>query len=791
MSERGHIDDARRFFSLLARPGEVFELRSLVRVHGQQHITTGFFDDIEQLATVALNLSGKDDGVYVTINPVNPALLARAPKNRVRRAGSGDTTSDRDVAIRRSILVDIDPVRPTGISSTNEEHDGAIQMARRIRDELAAQGWPEPIFADSGNGAHLIYAVQLPVADDGLVSRVLAKLSKLYTTPTLKVDEKVFNPARISKIYGTLTRKGENTPERPHRVARIIEAPEQLVEIPRETLEAFAPKVTPAPRTTNDRPSTFTPERARFNVDDFIAQHLPDAKERPWASGRKWILPVCPFNEAHDRGEAHVEQLDSGAMSAGCLHESCKWTWRDLRARFEPEAYAWEERRANGNTVSNGNAVNGTKVTDRQPPPEVLYEDQRYQAEIDATEAEYDRIAAQDRDESGTPAPAKPLWHRLPDLVDAILDRANDPWIDLTLAGDELTRARTGATIVLIGGSGSGKSSLTSCLLIEHARHVGPAIALSIELPADELAARIVGIKCDASWEDALRGRVKREYMEQALALPRLYVLDRRRATIANLEKCIDAARAEYPGQPILCAIDYTQLLDSKEREVRLRVADAFAQIDDCAREKRVVALALSQMSRANETKARAGEAIGAESSALGAESAAIERFATVTLAIGHKGEPREDGSQPVELSVGKSRMGQGDRVIPMTYWGRTGLWRVAGEAKQAEEVRASRDQERERQTRATVELAMIAAAQEAVAPVTRQQLLDAVGGVKLRKTAKTAILTSLLTQGRLLEVDRKQPRSKYWLIWTPDRVTATPDVQARSSLLAGFSGDE
>lgn len=759
------LDDARRFLSLLAKPGDVFELRSLSKVQGQQHVDAGYFDDFEALARAAVERSGRADGVYITINPVHPGLLSRAPRNRVQRAGNQGTTSDREVRTRRSILVDIDPVRPTGISSTDEEHAKALDLARRIRDDLSAIGWPQPILADSGNGGHLIYGVDLPVDDGGLVSRVLKSLSAKYSTNECKVDEKMFNPARISKIYGTLTRKGENTPERPHRVARIVDAPDELVTVSRELLEALAP-LPAAPRAngqhTNGQHSYERRDgRPTFDATQWIAQHLPDAKERAWSEGRKWILPVCPFNDSHSRGEAYVVQMHSGAMDAGCLHDSCVWGWKDLRSKFEPDAY---ERRSQ--------------------QPEVLYQDTRYQREIDSTEAEYDRIAAQDRDTQ----PAKkeqPLWYRLPGLVDAILDRAQDPWIDLTLAGDEIARARAGATIVLVGGSGSGKSSLTSCLLIEHARNVGPAIALSIELPADELAARIVGIRCDASWEDGLRGRVPREHMQQALDIPRMYVLDRRRATIKNLERCIDAARAEYPNEPILVAIDYTQLLDSKEREVRMRVADAFAQIDDCAREKRVVALALSQMSRANETKARQGDVIGADSASLGAESAAIERFATTTLSIGMKGEPREDGSQAVELSVGKSRMGQGDRVIPMTYWGRTGKWRVAGEAKEASAVRQDRDQERERQTRATVELAMVAAAQEAQAPITRQQLLDAVGGVKLRKAAKTAILTSLLSQKRLVEVDRKQPRSKYWLIWTPDRVNATPDVQIRSSFLA------
>jgi len=776
VADRSSFDDVRRFFSLLARPGDVYELRSLARVNGQQHVTFGFFDDVEQLARTAVEHSGKHDGVYVTLNPINPALLARAPKNKTRRAGSGDTTSDRDVRIRRSILVDVDPVRPTGISSTDEEHAAALALGWEIAADLTEQGWPSPIFADSGNGAHLIFAVDLPVEDSGLVRRVLERLSKSYSTPTLKVDEKVFNPARISKIYGTLTRKGEDTPERPHRVARIIEAPDVLAEVSREVLEAFAPE-SKGLRDLKQKVDRYTAERSTFSSDDFIAQHLPDAKERPWASGRKWILPVCPFNDSHDRGEAHVEQLHSGAMSAGCLHESCKWGWRELRQKFDPDAYAYESR------------SNGHRVTDREPPPEVLYEDERYSGEIARTESEYDRIASQDRDEktTDTATPRKPPWHRCPDLVDAIMERAGDPWIDLVLAGDQLARVRAGSTVVMIGGSGSGKSSLVSCLLVEHAKHTGPAIALSIELPAEELAARIVGIRSDASWEDSLRGNVPRQAMEHALNLPRLYVLDRRRATLRNLEMAVDAARTEYPDQPILVAIDYAQLLESKEREARMKVADAFAQIDDCAREKRFVALALSQMSRASAQKARRGEAIGAESADLGAETAAIERFATLTLSIGLASE-REDGSSAVELSVGKARMGKGDRVIPMTYTGRTGLWRVAGEAKKAEEVRDQREIQKNEKLDLTLEAAFSSIIGRSPEPITKSKLKEQVTGNAARKTSAIA---RLLQKKEIVEVNRRSKGAKKndWMVWTPDRArdAGIPIIESVQSEIGGL----
>ena len=219
------LDEARRFLGWIAQPGEVYELRCMSKRNGQQHIDGGYFDDVDALARAACSVSGKFDGVYVTINPVVPSLLFRAPKNRIDRKGNGDTTSDKDVAHRRHLLIDVDPVRPAGISSSDAEHTAAIEHAMRMRDHLGALGWPAPLLGDSGNGAHLVYPIDLPVDDGGLVQRTLNALHRRFSTSALKIDEKVFNPARISKVYGTLTRKGIDAPERPHRLARIVELP--------------------------------------------------------------------------------------------------------------------------------------------------------------------------------------------------------------------------------------------------------------------------------------------------------------------------------------------------------------------------------------------------------------------------------------------------------------------------------------------------------------------------------------------------------------------------------------
>ena len=98
-------------------------------------------------------------------------------------------------------------------------------MILAVRDHLANAGWPEPVLATSGNGFHLLYRVDLPAADGGVVERVLKALAVRFNTDTARVDTKVANPARICKVPGTVARKGDATPARPHRRSRLLEVP--------------------------------------------------------------------------------------------------------------------------------------------------------------------------------------------------------------------------------------------------------------------------------------------------------------------------------------------------------------------------------------------------------------------------------------------------------------------------------------------------------------------------------------------------------------------------------------
>jgi hypothetical protein len=176
------------------------------------------------MAKAALGISPHAQGVYFSLNPIRPDLLARRA-NRIDWAEEGELAKDKDVLVRRWVLIDADPVRDSHISANSDEKMAAQDTVIAVREHLRGRSWPEPILADSGNGFHLLYRVDLPAEDGGLVKRLLQALAAKFDTDRVHIDQSVFNPARICKLPGTWARKGDHTELRPYRRASLVEAP--------------------------------------------------------------------------------------------------------------------------------------------------------------------------------------------------------------------------------------------------------------------------------------------------------------------------------------------------------------------------------------------------------------------------------------------------------------------------------------------------------------------------------------------------------------------------------------
>src|SRR6516165_5529968 len=146
---------------VLFAPASVHELRILKT--GRTQTVSGYYDDPTAFLRDAPLWSGKAPGVYATLNPCLPALLARSA-NRLKPYAQ-PTTTDKEIVWRRWFPLDFDPVRPADISSTDEEHAAALERIRACTQWLTERGWPDPVLADSGNGGHGLYAINLPNDD--------------------------------------------------------------------------------------------------------------------------------------------------------------------------------------------------------------------------------------------------------------------------------------------------------------------------------------------------------------------------------------------------------------------------------------------------------------------------------------------------------------------------------------------------------------------------------------------------------------------------------------------------
>jgi P4 family phage/plasmid primase-like protien len=331
MTGQADTAEIRQALELLLAPDSVAELRC---PKTKERTGSGYYDDPACMASKATALSGTVPGVYVTLNPVQPDLLAR----RVNRFEfwAKDTTTDENILSRRWLPLDFDPVRVSGISSTDAEHEAALTRARECQAELTAQGWPEPVLGDSGNGGHLLYRVDLPNDKESLalVTRTLQALAQKFTDKAVTVDAVVSNAARIWKVYGTLAHKGDATAERPHRYARLLEIPAEIKVVTRAQLEAVAAA---ARETIPLHSSTHQTKGKPFDVPGWLAEYKIEVRSQgPWEDGTGYELTTCPFNSEH-QGTAFVGQFASGAITAMCHHASCQWGWAELREKYEPK----------------------------------------------------------------------------------------------------------------------------------------------------------------------------------------------------------------------------------------------------------------------------------------------------------------------------------------------------------------------------------------------------------------------------------------------------------------------
>ena len=337
----GYIDEneVRKAIATLQEDGAVFEVRA-TSTAGRKKVLSGYFKDADTLIRALGSIDPREKNIYITLGKVADYCLARAQSERFLDGPA--TTQDTDIERYRWLFVDLDPVRPAGISSTDEEMESARILARKVLDYLKGCGFSEPVKAVSGNGYHLLYRIDVNNTQEGraLVERCLKALAMLFDNEQVHVDTTNYNPSRICKLHGTLAQKGANTPSRPHRMSGIIEAPDNIEVTPSNLLEELAAI---APESPKPEPRPSKQAKAEFDVVDFMSRHGMTYREIQPSDGRAsviYALDNCPFNPEHRDGDAKVFQYSDGRISFKCHHNSCRdYKWQDVRLKFEPDAY--------------------------------------------------------------------------------------------------------------------------------------------------------------------------------------------------------------------------------------------------------------------------------------------------------------------------------------------------------------------------------------------------------------------------------------------------------------------
>ena len=361
-----YINDSEvlKALSLIVEPGEIFELR-ILNNNKKTDIRSGYFKDpdiaLEELKKQ--NLQGCN--VYIVLNSINEACSARQQFGKFCLGCT--TTSDNDIVGRNWLPIDIDPVRPAGTSSSEAELKEAYSVMEKVFKYLESMGFNRPIMATSGNGWHLLYKIALANTNENkeLVGNVLKTLNAYFGNDKAKVDKANSNAARVFKLYGTAAQKGNSTEDRPHRMSQIQWTPQEVMVNDKALLEKVARSMAAEP----EKKSYNNHDPKHFDLGAWLDKYEIEYEVEECKDYTKFILPVCPFNEAHTGKDACLFQFSNGAICFKCFHDSCQdHTWQELRQMYEPDAYEQKQTYQKQKMYQTFNR--DTTIRDVEPEPD-------------------------------------------------------------------------------------------------------------------------------------------------------------------------------------------------------------------------------------------------------------------------------------------------------------------------------------------------------------------------------------------------------------------------------------
>lgn len=323
-----------------------------IPTNGRNGTVSGYFDNTKDAITALDNLLFDAESVYMTLNRFPEQCCGRSYNQFAYR--SRFATADSDVTRRLWLLIDCDSKKPVGTSATDEQHAWSHAKAKQIRADLAKLGFPDPVYADSGNGAHLLYRIDLQNDETSkqLIKSFLEILAKRYDDEHVAIDKSVFNAGRVTKLYGTKVRKGHETGGARHRASLLIDVPEPLNIVTAESITAAIIEIESYLANENDDESEVVKQakaaasqskpkhkpNKEWDMQAFFDKHKIETRSGPteYRGGQKWVLRSCPLCGSEDK--AAMVSLIDGIPGYKCQHNRCSGKkWQDFRKHYEPE----------------------------------------------------------------------------------------------------------------------------------------------------------------------------------------------------------------------------------------------------------------------------------------------------------------------------------------------------------------------------------------------------------------------------------------------------------------------
>ena len=270
--------------------------------------------------------------------------------------------------------------------------------------------------------------------------------------------------------------------------------------------------------------------------------------------------------------------------------------------------------------------------------------------------------------------------------ISAVMNEVWEAIKERQAAGDEFPGISTGLVdldrrisglnnsdlIILAARPGVGKSSLAMNIGVEAAKHSGKSVAVfSLEMSRAQLGMRLVSTECFMDNKKLATGRIAGEdewsrvaMAVAALSQAKMYIDDDASLSVADINaKC---RRIDDLG---LVIVDYLQLMTSAGGATRSSdnrqqiVSDMSRSLKLMAKELNVPVICLSQLSRANESRAT-----GQRRPMLSdlRDSGAIEQDADIVLFLYRESYYEDDAENPnvAECIVAKNRHGETGTVM-------------------------------------------------------------------------------------------------------------------------------